>query len=69
MGLTTEEAKLLSWDHNNNNDYRQKMSSIERIRLFHHEYLDAKDRAGGMKLNPILRRQCLHEVGIVFDKL
>ena len=67
VGLTTEEAKLLAWDHNNDNDYRQKMSSIERIRFFHHEYLDAKDRTGGTKLNPVLRRQCLHEVGIVVD--
>ena len=31
IGLTVEEAKLLAWDHNNDNDYRQKMSSIERI--------------------------------------
>ena len=67
MGLTTEEAKLLAWDHNNDNDYRQKMSSIERIRIFHHEYLDAKDRTGGTKLKLVLRRQCLHEVGIVVD--
>ena len=27
-GLTHEEAKLLAWDHNNDNDYRQKMSCI-----------------------------------------
>ena len=25
-GLTQEEAKLLAWDHNNDNDYIQKMS-------------------------------------------
>ena len=31
VSLTTDEAKLLGWDHNNNNDYRQKMASIERI--------------------------------------
>ena len=31
VGLTHEEAKLLAWNHNNDNDYRQKMSSIERI--------------------------------------
>ena len=36
-GLTHEEAKLLAWDHNNDNDYRQKMSCIERIKFFHHE--------------------------------
>ena len=29
VGLTTKEEKLLAWDHNNDNDYRQKMSSIE----------------------------------------
>ena len=66
VGLTTEEAKLLAWDHNNDNDYRQKMSSIERIRFFHHEYLDGKNKFGA-KLYPALRRQCLHEVGIVVD--
>ena len=64
VGLTTEEAKLLAWDHKNDNDYRQKMSSIERIRIFHHEYLDVK-RNHGAKLYPALRRQCLHEFGIV----
>ena len=42
VSLTTDEAKLLAWDHNN--DYRQKMSSIERIRFFHHEYLDVKSK-------------------------
>ena len=31
VGLTTEEAKILAWDHNNDNNDRQKMSSIERI--------------------------------------
>ena len=64
MGLTLEEAKLLAWDHNNDNDYRQKMSSIERIRFFHHEYLDAL-QTHGPKLYPALRRQCLYEVGIL----
>ena len=44
--LIREEAKLLAWDHNNDNGYRQKMSSIERIRFFHHEYLDIKQRSG-----------------------
>ena len=66
-GLTHEEAKLLAWDHNNDNDYRQKMSCIERIRFFHHEYLDALQRFGP-KLHPGLRRQCLLEVGIVVDE-
>ena len=66
VGLTVEEAKLLAWDHNNDNDYRQKMSSIERIRFFHHEYLDAL-QTHGPKLFPALRRQCLYEVGIVID--
>ena len=66
-GLTHEEAKLLAWDHNNDNDYRQKMSCIERIRFFHHEYLDALQRFGP-KLNPGLRRQCLLEVGIAVDE-
>ena len=41
VGLTQEEAKLLAWNHNNDNDYKKKMSCIERIRFFHHEYLDA----------------------------
>ena len=66
VSLTTEEAKLLAWDHNNDNDYRQKMSSIERIRFFHHEYLDVKSKITA-KMFPALRRQCLHEVGIVID--
>ena len=35
VGLTIDEATLLAWDHNNDNDYRQKMLSIERIRFFH----------------------------------
>ena len=42
------------------------MSSIERVRFFHHEYLDVKQRVGP-KLLPALRHQCLHEVGIVVD--
>ena len=57
---------MLACDHNNDNDYRQKMSSIERIRFFHHEYLDYEQKFG-VKLHPGLRRQCLHEVGIVVD--
>ena len=44
MDLTTEEAKLLAWNHNNDNDYRQKMLSIARIRFFHHQYLDVKQK-------------------------
>ena len=66
VGLTTEEAKLLAWNHNNDNDYKQKMSSIKRIRFFHHEYLDIRQKFGP-NLHPRLRRQCLHEVGIVVD--
>ena len=66
MGLTIEEAKLLAWDHNNDNGYRQKMSSIERIRLFHHEYVKVKQKFG-VKLHPRLWQQCLHEVAIVVD--
>ena len=42
------------------------MSSIERLRFFHHEYLDSKEKYG-LKLHPMLKRQCLHEVGIVVD--
>ena len=64
--LTTEEAKLLAWDHNNDNDYRQKISSIERIQFFHHKYLDIKQRSG-TKLFSALQCQCLHEVGILVD--
>ena len=40
VGLTMDEAKLLAWNNNNHNDYRQKISSIERIRFFQYEYLD-----------------------------
>ena len=66
--LTHEEAKLLAWDHIiNDNDYRQKMSCIERIRFFHYEYLDTLKRCGP-KLHPGLHWQCLLEVGIVVDK-
>ena len=67
VGLTVDEAKLLAWDHNNDNDYRQKMSSIERIRFFHYEYLDSLKQFGP-KLNPGLRKHCLNEVGIVTDE-
>ena len=62
-----DEAKLLSWDHNNDNDYRQKMSSIERIIFFHYEYLDAL-RRDGASLHPGLCHHCLNEVGIVIDE-
>ena len=58
---------MLAWDHNNDNDYRQKMSLIERMRFFHHEYLDVKSKINVAKMFPTLRRQCLHEVGIVVD--
>ena len=44
-----DEAKLLAWDHNNDNDYRQKMSSIERVRFFHHEYLRRQADDGTFK--------------------
>ena len=64
VGLTHKEAKLLAWDHNNDNDYRQKMSCIECIRFFHHEYLDALE-IYGPRLHPGLRQQCLLEVEIV----
>ena len=57
---------MLAWDHNNDNDYRQKMSLIERMRFFHHEYLDVKSKISA-KMFPKLRRQCPHEVGIVVD--
>ena len=57
---------MLAWNHNNDNDYKQKMSSIKRIRFFHHEYLDIRQKFGP-NLHPRLRRQCLHEVGIVVD--
>ena len=66
-GLTHEEAKLLAWDHTNDNDYIQKMYCIECIRFFHHEYLDALQRYGP-KLHPGLCRQCLLEVGIAVDE-
>ena len=42
------------------------MSSIERVWFFHHEYLDVKQKIG-TKLYPTLRRQCLHEVGLVVN--
>ena len=42
------------------------MSSIERIRFFHHGYLDVKSKITA-KMFPALRCQCLHEVGIVID--
>ena len=65
--LTHEEAKFLAWDHNNDNDYRQKIFYIERIKFFHHKYLDALQRYGP-RLHLGLRRQCLLEVGIIVDE-
>ena len=67
VDLTHEETKLLAWDHNNDNDYRQKMSCIERIIFFHHEYLNALQRYGS-RLHPNLCRQCLLEVGMAVDE-
>ena len=58
---------MLAWDHHNDNDYRQKMSCIEHIRFFHHEYLDALQKYGP-RLHPNLRRQCLLEVNIVVNE-
>ena len=46
VGLTHEEAKLLARDHNNDNDYRQKIACIESIRFFHHEYLHQLQKFG-----------------------
>ena len=66
MGLTIEEPKLFASNHNNDNGYRHKMSSIDRIRFFHDEYLDVKQKFS-VKLHLGLRRQCLHEVDIVVD--
>ena len=43
------------------------MACIERIRIFHFEYLDALKRYGD-KLHLGLQRQCLLEVGIVVDE-
>ena len=65
--LTHEEVKLLAWDHNNDNDYRQKMSCMEHIKFFRHDYLDAL-QGFGPSLHPGLRRQCLLEVGIAVDE-
>ena len=45
----------------------KNMSCIERIRFFHHEYLDTLQRYGP-RLHPGLRRQCLLEVGITIDE-
>ena len=42
------------------------MACIERIRFFHHVYLDALQKNGG-RLYLNLRRQCLLEVGITVD--
>ena len=67
VGLTHEETNLLAWDHNNDNDYRQKMSCIERIRFFHHAYLDALQKYGP-RLHPNLCRHCLLEVSIAVDE-
>ena len=67
-GLTHKEAKLLAWDHNNDNDYRKKMSCIEHIIFFHHEYLDALQKFSP-RLYPGFRGQCLLEVGIIFDEI
>ena len=66
VGLTTKEVMLLALDHNNDDDYRQKRTSIECIRFFHHEYLDVKGKFD-TKLHSELQRQCLPEVGIVVD--
>ena len=44
---------MLAWEHNNDNDDRQKLSCIEQIRFFHHGYVC---------------RQCLLKVGIVVNK-
>ena len=63
VGLTHEEAKLLAWDHNNDNDYRQKMSCIKYIKFFHHEHLNFFQKFG-RRLHPGLRQQCLLEAGI-----
>ena len=64
-GLTREEATLLSWDHNNDNDYRQGMTFVQRIRFFHNEYLDF------MRVNDKItyefRVQCCRETGLVFE--
>ena len=65
--LTHEEAKLIAWDHNNDNHYRQKISCTERIRFFHHEYLDPLQLYGS-RLHPNLRRQYLLEAGITVDE-
>jgi hypothetical protein len=46
VGLSVDEAKLVAGDHNNDNDYRQKMSSIKRIRFFHYEYVNASKQYG-----------------------
>ena len=39
------------------------ITTIERIRFFHHEYLDALQKSGG-RLHPNLHRQCLLKVDI-----
>ena len=43
------------------------MSCIERIRFFHHGYVNALQRYS-LRLHPGLRRQCLLEVGITIDE-
>ena len=65
-GLSKGQATLLAWDHNNDNDYRQGMSFIQRIRFFHNECMDFMREHE--KVTLAFRIQCCREIGLVFDE-
>ena len=45
-GLAEMESKLLAWDHNADNEYRMKMTFIQRVIFIHNEF---KEKCGGDK--------------------
>ena len=66
-GLTEMESKLLAWDHNADNEYRMKMTFIQRVRFIHNEFIE---KCGGDKtqVSVAFRKECLMETGYQIDE-
>jgi len=51
VGLSDTEEKLLTWNHNTDNEYRMSMTFIQRVRFIHNEF---EEKCGGDKINVTL---------------
>eukprot|EP01018_Ginkgo_biloba_P028978 Gb_03516 [translate_table: standard] len=65
-GLTPLEVKVLAWDHNHDNEYRAKMTFIQKNCFFHNEFIDLCE-GDKSKATFKFQLQCCMDVGYVWD--